>query len=319
MNRPDAPLVSVILPTYNRARVLPRAIRSVLNQTFSDLELIIVDDGSTDDTETVVRLFCDPRILYVRRERNEGVLPARNLGIRRARGSFIAFQDSDDEWLSEKLERQLHLLSTSGDDVGAVGCGRLNHSRRGVQTVLPISRGWVFEDILAGRAKGCGTPLLVVRRFASEPDIFFDERFPALGERDYLMRIAARRRVEFVDEPLVRVYRDGGSHVANPWNAAGAYKLYIEKYWDLLKDRPRVLSYYHACIAKEVAALGRMKEARHELRLALQLRGGGFRRYVWLIFAFLGRRLFRLLLRLLPVRPPSASPRPCLSFGGRGD
>ncbi len=104
------PVVSVILPTHNRASLLPRAIESVLSQDYTDLELIVIDDGSTDQTQVVVGEITDPRLRYVRLERNYGVAYARNQGILHAAGELTAFADSDDVWLPEKLPAQLQLL-----------------------------------------------------------------------------------------------------------------------------------------------------------------------------------------------------------------
>src|SRR3989344_1865760 len=98
--------VSVVLPTYNRAHTLERAVRSVLNQTHKDFELIVVDDGSTDNTRDIVVSFADGRIRYIKHESNKGVAEARNTGIGASRASLIAFQDSDDEWLPHKLALQ---------------------------------------------------------------------------------------------------------------------------------------------------------------------------------------------------------------------
>ncbi|RLF83553.1 glycosyl transferase, partial [Thermococci archaeon] len=101
------PTVSVIIPTYNRANLLKRAIASVLNQTFTDFELIVVDDASPDNTPEVVRSINDGRIRYVRLKKNSGGPVARNTGIRKARGRFIALLDDDDEWLPNRLELQI--------------------------------------------------------------------------------------------------------------------------------------------------------------------------------------------------------------------
>ena len=99
--------VSIILPAYNRANHLPDAINSILMQSFRDFELIIVDDASTQDIESIVRSIGDPRIRYIRRAVNGGASAARNTGLAEARGEFIAFHDSDDLWLPGKFERQL--------------------------------------------------------------------------------------------------------------------------------------------------------------------------------------------------------------------
>jgi glycosyltransferase involved in cell wall biosynthesis len=103
-------LVSVVLPTFNRGYCLERAIRSVLGQTYPDWELIVVDDGSTDDTQAVLESFKDPRIRVFRHSVNRGVAAARNTGLAAARGEFIAFLDSDDEWRPDKLTKQLDVM-----------------------------------------------------------------------------------------------------------------------------------------------------------------------------------------------------------------
>src|SRR5215207_1289449 len=101
------PAVSVVLPTYNRAPLLGRSIQSVLGQSYGDFELLVIDDGSTDGTDGVVAAFGDPRVRYVQLERNRGAGAARSVGIRMSRGRFLAFQDSDDEWLPSKLMKQM--------------------------------------------------------------------------------------------------------------------------------------------------------------------------------------------------------------------
>src|SRR5690348_1065740 len=120
-NSEQHPVVSVILPTYNRASLISRAIRSVLNQTFTDWELLIVDDGSTDATEQLIRSrSADSRIRYMKLPQNVGMCNARNHGIALARGEFIAFLDSDDEWLPTKLEKQLAVFRRDGPQTGLV-------------------------------------------------------------------------------------------------------------------------------------------------------------------------------------------------------
>src|SRR3972149_1034912 len=104
------PLVSVVIPSYNRADMLRRAIRSVLAQTFTDFELIVVDDGSTDNTVNPVEEFSDSRVRFMRRSVNEGAARARNMGVELSCGEWIAFLDSDDEWLPRRLELQMNRL-----------------------------------------------------------------------------------------------------------------------------------------------------------------------------------------------------------------
>ena len=123
-------LVSVIMPTYNRAHLLPRAIKSVLSQTFKDFELIIIDGGSIDNTEDVVKSFKDPRIIYINQGINQGISAAKNVGIMKAKGKYIAFIDSDDEWFSIKLEKQVKVFQKASNDIAVVHAGYVVYDDR---------------------------------------------------------------------------------------------------------------------------------------------------------------------------------------------
>lgn len=116
----ERPTVSVILPTYNRAHLLERAIQSVLDQTYPDFEIIVVDDASIDNTVNIIKGIINERIRYIRHEKNKGAAAARNTGIKLAKGKYIAFQDSDDEWLRDKLEKQIKIFETVSPEVGVV-------------------------------------------------------------------------------------------------------------------------------------------------------------------------------------------------------
>lgn len=114
------PKVSVVIPTHNRSSLLRRAIQSVLDQTYQDFEIIVVDDASTDDTEAVVKGFADERIRYVRHSENRGEAASRNTGIRLAKGEYIAGHDDDDVWLPPKLEKQVKAFEKASPKVGVV-------------------------------------------------------------------------------------------------------------------------------------------------------------------------------------------------------
>jgi len=123
LNQHSKPIVSIILPTRNRCHLIRGAVESVLNQTFSDIEVIIVDDGSTDKTAQVVTNLNDRRIRYERLNESRGAPVARNIGISLAKGEYIAFQDSDDEWLPQKLEKQMQAFEVSKPEVGVIYTG----------------------------------------------------------------------------------------------------------------------------------------------------------------------------------------------------
>lgn len=148
-----SPAVSVIIPSYNRAHMLGTAINSVLAQVFQDWELIVVDDGSTDNTEEVVHAFGDERIRYIRQGRNSGASAARNRCLAVSRGRYVAFLDSDDEWFPEKLTRQMAVFRQSALVPGAVYTGvcRVDVPTGRVRVERPRVRGDVYQLLPGGR------------------------------------------------------------------------------------------------------------------------------------------------------------------------
>ncbi|MDQ7782108.1 MAG: glycosyltransferase [Desulfomonilaceae bacterium] len=195
------PHVSVIIPTYNRAHVLGRAIRSVLTQTYRDFELIVVDDGSTDDTAGLQALR-DGRVTLVR-QANRGVSAARNAGIRRSRGALLAFLDSDDEWLPDKLARQVDRAGSNEpyfvchtDEIwvrdGKIVPQKRIHRKQG---------GRFFERSLQRCLISPSSVML--SRFLLDRVGRFDEDLPAAEDYDLWLRITAFWDVDFINEPLV--------------------------------------------------------------------------------------------------------------------
>jgi glycosyltransferase involved in cell wall biosynthesis len=129
------PMVSIVIPTHNRSESLRHSIASVLTQTLQDFEIIVVDDASSDHTAEVAYMFADQRIKYIRHDANLGVAAARNTGIVNSRARYIAFLDDDDEWLPEKLARQLKRLHSSPTNVGAIYTSSLRVDRRSGRVV----------------------------------------------------------------------------------------------------------------------------------------------------------------------------------------
>ena len=193
--------VSVVIPTFDRARVLPRALESVMAQSRPPTEVIVVDDGSTDDTaELVADRFPTTRLI---RQENRGVSAARNRGIEAAAGEWIALLDSDDEWRPEKLEKQLYALQAQPelrichtDEIWIRRGKRVNprqiHAKHG---------GWIFRQCLPLCAMSPSS--IVIHRSVFEEVGLFDEQLPACEDYDLWLRICHRYPVLLVDEPLV--------------------------------------------------------------------------------------------------------------------
>jgi glycosyltransferase involved in cell wall biosynthesis len=209
-----APSVSVILPTYNRSGSLHAAISSVLTQSYSDLELIVVDDGSSEDIEGLVRGIGDPRIVFIRRTKNGGAAAARNTGVAHAKGTYIAFQDSDDLWLPGKLERQIGFFSKLPDDVGVVTGGKLLYGRDArfnfghgrvayappPESILRLDEDQVAHLLTENRISLQNT--LFKKKHIADT-VWFDSSAKANEDWDFAIRLVQKTRVYEDREPVV--------------------------------------------------------------------------------------------------------------------
>lgn len=206
------PLVSVIIPTFNRANVVGRAVTSVLKQDFKDLECIVVDDGSTDETDSVLHEFSG-RIKVIKTE-NRGVSASRNTGAEFAEGSFLAFLDSDDEWKKEKLSRQLQYMDEGGfkisqtDEIWVRNGKFVNKSNKYIR-----HGGNIFYRCLEVCAV---TPSSVVM----EKELFFDyggfnESLPVCEDYDLWLRMSLKERFGLLDEPLIIKYGGAEDQLSN--------------------------------------------------------------------------------------------------------
>lgn len=193
------PLISVIIPTYNRDYILPKAIESVLNQTFKDLELIVVDDGSKDNTPYLVSKY---PLIYVRKP-HRGVSHSRNIGIFKARGEFIAFLDSDDVFVPEKLEKQLRFLEKNPsykivqtEEIWYKGEKRINPKK-----IHQKAEGWFFDRAIKLCVVSISTVLMKKEVF-KEVGVF-DESFPVCEDYEFWLRVSLKMPIGLIKEYLV--------------------------------------------------------------------------------------------------------------------
>lgn len=296
----STPVVSVILPTYNRSHRLGRAISSVLSQTYADFELILVDDGSTDNTKKLVGCFSDPRVRYLRHRFNRGASAARNTGIASALGEFLAFQDSDDEWLPEKLSEQLHIFWESGSsNVGAVLCGLVRVADGKERIFLPKSYEWTFEDILARSVGPWATPLIMVRRTKSDQAIFFDEKLLASQDWDYLLQLSRACVVKALPIPLVRKHEGRGLHSKTIAGILESSLVIHRKYIQELQSLPLAHSKNHLRIALCYSYLGDHAGARKHLWRSFRAYPWSPKAWIRLLVGLLGNYPLRVSIRLL--------------------
>ncbi len=220
--------VSIIIPVYNRAAVVGRAIESVLSQTYTDFELIIVDDGSTDQLSDTLEMFKDTRIRFVHQP-NRGVSSARNKGVEVARYDYIAFLDSDDEWMTDKLEKQIWFITNSSQyRICYTGEQWIRHGKPFAHKKASRKyTGYIFDQCLLDCFIGCSTVLMRKSLFYETGG--FDTSLKVCEDYDLWLRISAKYPVLYIDEPLIRKYGGHSGQLSN-------------KYWG--NDRFRIYSLY---------------------------------------------------------------------------
>jgi glycosyltransferase involved in cell wall biosynthesis len=258
------PTVSIIIPTYNREHLLGRAIQSVLDQTYQNFELIIVDDGSTDDTERLVKSFNSEKIRYIRHGENKGPSAARNTGIQSAKGDYIAFQDSDDEWMPRKLEKQMRTFETAQPEVGIVYTDFIfiTTNKRKFMPAAGVSPkdGDIFSNLLKGNF--VSLQATVVKRECFERAGIFDERFPPLADWELLLRMSRHYQFKCINEPLVIMYRQPDSISENKRAYIRAHKLILEAYFQDIKQVKTVLAWHYFKLGHLLCSYGELSQGR---------------------------------------------------------
>ena len=278
---PDAggsavPVVSVVIPAYDRAATIRPAVESVLRQTLADIEVIVVDDGSADGTADAARRIPDPRVRVVALGENRGVSAARNEGVRAARAPWIAFQDSDDEWLPEKLALQMAAL---GEGDVAVYCGMAvigttAAGRTRIDYVPDPRLTGISGEIEPALSKGSfiSTQTLVARRDAILDVGGFDEALRALVDWDLALRLCRTGRVAFVDAPLVHQRFSENSITRSARTRVEARTRIFEKYAPRFADLPGALEINARAVAGGWRRLGEPERGRAALARALAAR-----------------------------------------------
>jgi glycosyltransferase involved in cell wall biosynthesis len=259
-----APVVSVVIPTYNRAHIIGRAISSALAQTFQEWELLVVDDGSTDSTEEMVRRVQDLRVRYLRHDTRRGASAARNTGIRAARGEYVAFLDSDDEWLPKKLETQVEVFRRGPDVLGVVCTGWLSNASDGeVKRHMPSGAGRIYHRVLRGAARVTNTTsTLMCRRNVLVAVGGFDEALPALQDHDLWFKLSHVCEVDCLSEALAVYHTDDSSRIsASPERVLEGHRLLLEKYATEFQRDRRALAWRLSLIGSLYYNRGALRES----------------------------------------------------------
>ena len=276
----NLPLVSVILPTYNRAEFLPDSIGSILSQTYDSYEIIVVDDGSMDNTKEVLYPFYQ-RIKYLRLENNRGASVARNIGIQSAQGKYIAFIDADDIWLPEKLQTDIEYFNKH-PDVSMVYSKHVNIDKNGrvldEASKRRLPSGNVFAQLFSEQ-NFIITSSVVVRKEIFETTGLFDVQLFNCQDWDMWLQIAFYFKVVGINTPLVKYRHNLHSLSKNRNNVLKYQKMVIDKIYNKFKAaensitekvyKKRLASHY-AKVGRYYLRIGNKIQASENFRLSLK-------------------------------------------------
>ena len=270
----NKPLVSVIIPTYNRKKTISRAIQSVLNQTYENIELIIVDDGSTDGTKELVLEKYGDAVVYVENQRKKGPSGARNYGVQIANGEYIAFQDSDDEWEEKKLEKQMEILLTN-TDIKMVYCEIKRYreeeflgTRPDSQIPIEQKQGNLFSFLILNPLISTQTMLMEKEAFISIGGL--EETLGAAEDYEFSIRFSHEFLIGFAEDTYVKAYDSEGS-VNKRWKEKIKAQIYILQKWYAEYMSLNFVRQKIALIVFEADCYGRRKYAIEELRKVYQI------------------------------------------------
>ena len=258
-------MVSVIIPAYNRAGTIVRSVMSVLNQTYSDLEVIIVDDCSDDGLEKVITDLHEQRVKYFRLDSRSGACAARNKGIQLSKGDYIAFQDSDDEWAANKLEVQINAMNANHADICFCQLRRHYVGENAKIIIWPDTKSneSCFMDHVTLRRKSYASTQTIVARKHVFDDVQFDPDVIKSQDFDWMIRASEKFSVYYVAEPLVEQYLQPDSISLSGYEKFVVSREYLlRKYSELCETDSefkfyilRQLAYY-----KSLAGMNAMKE-----------------------------------------------------------
>lgn len=283
-------LISVVLPLYNREKTIERAIRSVLDQTYNNLELIIVDDCSNDKSLDIVSSINDARIRLIKLKKNGGACKARNRGINESKGDYIAFQDSDDEWLPDKLEIQMSMLNGGGTDVNFCAFNRISKKKcvkipmKDFQ--IPKQNSDFIKELL--RENFISTQTLLAKREVFRK-IKFDERLPRFQDWDLAIRISSHFSISYLDKALANVYVQEDSITRNGKKGYAALDILRKKYASFIDGNFEIerAFLYKKCILGYKAGINMRVDAKKYLRGGFNLKVAFV--YLWSLASFKSR------------------------------
>jgi glycosyltransferase involved in cell wall biosynthesis len=248
MERHSKTFFSIITPVYNREETISKAITSVLEQTFADFEMLIIDDGSTDATLEMVQSFSDNRIKIMKTPKNDGAAAARNLGIQAANGSYISFLDSDDFYQPDFLQESFNILEKSSEKIGFMWTGLLWNENNTIKQEFWEPKFNTSSYITFLNSLHIGTNSgITVKREVFDVCGYFDENLKAAEDTDFFLRITQQFDYKYSPKYLITINRDGKDRLSKDLKKnAEAYSIIFPKHKNTI-DTSKVLQkkYYY--------------------------------------------------------------------------
>ena len=233
--------ISIIIPTYNRAKIISKAIKSCLEQTYNSIEIIIIDDCSNDNTKEVIKKINDMRIKYIKLLTHKGASYSRNIGIKKAKGRYISFLDSDDIFLPEKLKIQINNLIKHNSDLDFCKVNRIAGVNKRIYPneiqVNIIKNGNIYDELLTNGNFISMQTILVKKEYIEK--YLFDEDMPRLQDYELLIRMLPSIKVSFTNKILVNSYLQRDSITKHRPKILNAARLLLKKKYSLNIEQKR--------------------------------------------------------------------------------
>ena len=298
----DDPLVTVVLTTYDRREFLPEAIETVAEQTYDEIELVVVDDHSSESPRDIVENAPDEGlrdIVFVRHDENRGASAARNTGIKRASGELIALLDDDDLWEPDKIERQVAVFRRSGEEVGVVCTGIRSVDADGAtfRTKEVERNGKITKQLLCGAS--VPMPSVLVRLSVINDAGLFDERLRLYEDQEWMIRLSQQGEFRSVGDPLVVSRRDGHTQLTDDIETkrTESYPLFMEKCRPIAAEYGRLferkmVAHWSFTLGYVSLAHGEAAQARGFIGEAIRTWPFASEFYLYGLFAALGDRWY---------------------------
>jgi len=290
------PKVSVVIGTNNRPNFLPRAIQTVLKQTFQDFEIIVVDDGFKIRADKIVSEFKDRRIRYISNNIKKGCAGSKNIGIRNGRGEYVAFLDDDDEWLYDKLRIQMEKFKNVPENVGYCFTALTGvYDDREANSTVPDGIGNYFERALA-KFNGFLSSTLVIKRTVFDDVGLLSEEFPSHTDIDLVIRIAKKYKGIAINQPLIRLnLSQAYEHMASGYKKKiKGREMLLKKYEQEFNQRPKILAKHLFKLGIYYRNDGQCREAKKVLKNTWKV-NFKYRYFFHYLSMFFNGKIYKLL------------------------